>query len=261
MSNKEWGFKELYDVVIKATYPIEINGKSFEIGEVISAFDKIQIANFQEIKSITSARGGFDNRSHVFWEHTKELDLVFSQGVFSKEQFTLMHNCNLVNKGTMESLHVHKRIKLETNEDGEINIGEQWLEPIFCYNKNYEKLTDYEINGTVLKFKEPYQEIIVDYNLDYSNNYSIISIGQQLIDGYVALEGKTRVKDDETGHTYTGIFKIPKLKIVSELSMRLGKNANPVVSTMKAIAVPEGYRGNSKVMEMFILDNDIDSDM
>jgi hypothetical protein len=35
------GFKELYEVSLKATYPIEIGDRRIEIGETVAAFDKI----------------------------------------------------------------------------------------------------------------------------------------------------------------------------------------------------------------------------
>jgi hypothetical protein len=41
----EFGLKELYDVTIRTTYPIEVNGRVLEVGEVVGAFDKVQIAN------------------------------------------------------------------------------------------------------------------------------------------------------------------------------------------------------------------------
>jgi hypothetical protein len=37
----EIGFKELYDVSLKATYPIEVDGETIEVGETIAHFDKI----------------------------------------------------------------------------------------------------------------------------------------------------------------------------------------------------------------------------
>lgn len=80
----EINFKELYEVSLKATYPIEVGGNIIEPGEIVAFFDKIQIANFQEIKSSTTANGGFDNRAHVFWESTKEIRIGLTQGVFSK---------------------------------------------------------------------------------------------------------------------------------------------------------------------------------
>jgi hypothetical protein len=37
----EFGLKELYEVIIRAAYPIEVSGKTLEPGEIIAAFDKI----------------------------------------------------------------------------------------------------------------------------------------------------------------------------------------------------------------------------
>ena len=81
------GFKELYEVSLKATYPIEMGDRIIEIGETIAVFDKIQIGNFEEKKNFFSANGGYDNRAHIWWEETKEIRLNFSQGVFSKSHF------------------------------------------------------------------------------------------------------------------------------------------------------------------------------
>ena len=66
----EFGFKELYDVSLKSTYPIEVGDRIIETGEVIVNFDKIQIANFEENKKFFSAG---DNDTSVWWEETKEI--------------------------------------------------------------------------------------------------------------------------------------------------------------------------------------------
>jgi hypothetical protein len=76
--NNELGFKELYEVSLKTTLHIEVSGEKIEAGETIAVFDRIQIANFQEIKNIASANGGWDNRSHVFWDSTKEIKISFT---------------------------------------------------------------------------------------------------------------------------------------------------------------------------------------
>ena len=78
MNNNEFGLKELYDLTLKATYPIDIAGRRFEIGEVIARFDKIQIANFKEVVSRVSANGGYQNETRVIWEDPKEIQLSFS---------------------------------------------------------------------------------------------------------------------------------------------------------------------------------------
>lgn len=48
---------------------------------------------------------------------------------------------------------------------------------------------------------------------------------------------------------------------MSELSMRLGRSASPIVGTFSAVGYPEGARGKEKVMELIFLDDDIDSDI
>jgi hypothetical protein len=92
----QFGLKELYDLTLKATYPIEMAGRRFEPGEVIARFDKIQIANFREVTSRVSANGGFDNRAHIIWEDPKEIQINFTQGIFSARQFALLCNSSLV---------------------------------------------------------------------------------------------------------------------------------------------------------------------
>ena len=71
--NNEFGLKELSEFTLKATYPIEMNVRIFEVGDVIARFDKIQIANFREITSRVSANGGKSNPALVVWEDPKEL--------------------------------------------------------------------------------------------------------------------------------------------------------------------------------------------
>ena len=76
--NSEFGLKELYEVVLKATFPIELDGRVFEAGEVIARFDKIQIANFRELTSRVNASGGKSNSALVTWEDPKEIQLSFT---------------------------------------------------------------------------------------------------------------------------------------------------------------------------------------
>jgi hypothetical protein len=138
------GFKELYDVSLKATYPIEMGDRRIEVGETIAVFDRIQIANFDEKKNFISANGGFDNRARVWWEETKEIRITLAQGVFSTAQMTLMTNAKLlVNEG--ESIvKIHRRESLETNENGEGVTKFSLQEPVFVYDEETgDKITDF----------------------------------------------------------------------------------------------------------------------
>ena len=56
--DKEFGLKELYEVSLKATYPIEVGDRKIAPGENIAIFDKIQVATFDEKKEWRTAKGG-----------------------------------------------------------------------------------------------------------------------------------------------------------------------------------------------------------
>ena len=258
----ELGFKELYSVSLKSTYSTEVGGNLIEPGETIAMFDKIQIANFQEIKNIASANGGFDNRSHIFWDTTKEIKINFTQGIFSKIQLALMSNSQLVENLGNETIALNVREEYESDEAGKIVIGRTLREPVFVYDlETGKKIKDWTRADNVIYLNQQYKSVIVDYWYDYANGCTSLRVGRPLTTGYLSLIGKMKVKDDTTGKVVTGIIKIPKLRLMSDLSMRVGSDAIPQVGRLDAVAVPEGGRGQSKIMEIIFLNDDIDADM
>lgn len=257
-----FSFKELYDVYLKLTYPVEINGKTLEAGETIAKFDKIQISSLNQDKPKQVAEGGWDNRTLVIWEATKEMQFNFSQGVFSKTHFALLSNSRLIKLGAQRVVPVTVTEELESNEENKIELSNFPLGKIFIYRKDTrEKLTEVSLDGKIITLNEPYLEVVVEYQYGYTGGGQVVQLGRRLIAGYLELEAKTRVKDDTTGQVVTGLIKIPKLKLMSDLSIRLGMQANPVVANFSAVGVPVGQRGTSHVSEFYFLNNDIDSDM
>ena len=109
----QFGFKELYDVIITANDPVVINGVPFSKGEPLLFLEKVQVADLSTNTSNVSARGGFDNRAQVTWESTREGVFRFTQGIFSKEQFSLLHNYKILQSN--DSLSVLQKEYLETN--------------------------------------------------------------------------------------------------------------------------------------------------
>ena len=262
MSN-EFSLSELYDVFIKTTYPIEINGENLSAGETLCVFDKIQISNFNEIKSYVSAHGGFGDADRVFWENTKEVNLTFSQGIFNHLQFALLCNARMIYQKNKTELLISKREFLESDENGTIILSNSPVNDLFLYNReDGKRITEYSVlEDKKIKINKPYLNVVVDYNFSYDDGAQHVMLGNRLIEGFLYLEGKTRVKDDISGKTRTGIIKIPRLKLMSDLSMRLGKNANPMVANFRAKALPSGNRENTTVMDILFLNDDIDSDM
>ena len=262
--NTEFGLKELYDLTLKATYPIEMEGRRFEAGEVIARFDKIQIANFRELTSRVSANGGQGNPALVVWEDPKEIQLTFTQGIFSKRQFALLSNANLIKTAPESKIFVSAHFVGESDEEGKIQLDKEKVSNVFVYNaKTFDKINPISIDleKGVIVIDQVYCDVEVDFQYEYVNNVTIMNIGQKLIKGFLLLEGKTRVKDDITGKTHTAILRIPRLKLVSDLSMRLGREASPLLANFSAIGYPTEYGRDKKVMELLFLSDDIDAEM
>lgn len=256
------GLKELYDVVLKATYPIEIGNKVIEEGEIILAFDNIQIAGLSEIKKYVSAQGGFDNRELVTWETTKELPLSFSQGIFSKRQLALLSNSKLIElEPNNSSILITNREYCESDENGKIILKQVPVGKTFVYNEETGEKLEYTLSEKEITISNPYVNVYITYDSEYTNGGNIIKIGNRLFRGYLKLQAKTRLKEDISGRTVTGIFEIPKLKLMSDLSIRLGRTADPAIISFNAAGIPVGGRGASYVCNLYSLNDDIDSDI
>jgi len=261
--DNEFGMQELYSVQLKPTYPIEVKGKEIAAGEVIAAFDKIQIANFKEIHKEVAAQGGYQNRKLVIWNRTEGVDLIFTQGIFSKTQLALMNNARLVEISENQVIRIAQRDELETDSEGKITLTHAPINSwIFVYNKETgEKLTGLSrIDEKTLQTSLVYKDVIVDYEYGYNNGADVAFVGEDIFEGFVTLEGRTRIKDDVTGETHTAIIYIPKLKITSDFNLTLGQNAQPVVGRFTGTALATGDRKQSRALEIYFLDEDIDRD-
>ena len=262
--DNEFGLKELYDLTLKATYSIEINGRVFEPGEVIARFDKIQMADFKELTEKAQSNGGKNNAPIVTWESSKEMRVSFSQGVFSKTQFAILSNAKMIQHDQGGKVIVPMHEAIESDEQGKIVTTHQNIQNVFVYDaKTFEKLKPISIDlekGEVV-IDQAYLDVEIDYQYEYTNNFSLMSIGHKLIEGFLLLEGKTRVKDDITGKTRTAILRIPRLKLVSDLSMRLGREAGPLLANFSAVGYPGVSSRDKTVMEMLFLSDDIDAEM
>lgn len=258
----EFGLKELYFVTIKSTYPMRIGGKDIQAGEVIAAFDKVIISVFDEDKKFVSAHGGFEDKDRVWWETTKDIRVSFTQGIFSKTQFSLMNNTKLFNHVDEDPIYIPRREIVESDENGIITLSSAPFNPFFIYDLSTgEKLQYTRTGDKSFNINYSFTEVVADYYERYNNGAQLFKIGNTLSDGFFLLEGRTRVKDDITGQTKTGIITIPRLKLVSDLSMRLGREASPVVTQLNAIACPTDSKGIKTVMDILLLEDDIDSDM
>lgn len=255
---QNFSMKELYSFEIIANSSFNINDRIFEKDEVVASFDKIMISNFQEISRKVFAKGGYKNKVQVMWDDLQNIDISFTQGIFSKTQLALLASANLETIKESE-IKIRKSEIVESDENGIIVMSDEPVGKTFIYDVSTgEKI----YSGNITKeynINQPYKTVRLDYHYNYTNGGSIMTVGKNLITGYLSAEGRTRTKDDITGQTKTAIIKFPKIKLVSDLSIRLGSGVNPVVGNFRATAFSPDEGGAP--MNIIYLNDDIDADI
>ena len=130
----EFSLKELYDVYLKTTYPMEIAGKEYAKGEPLCVFDKIQISNFNEQKKYISAHGGYKDKDWIVWEDSKGMALTFAQGIFNELQFALLSNSKILKSEPNMYIKIPYREKVESNDNNEVVLSKIPCDNPFFYN-------------------------------------------------------------------------------------------------------------------------------
>lgn len=271
-----FGVKELYGVALKCTSNMEINGEWFQGGEPIIFFDKLQIAYLDEQKKRTAAKGGYGNATLVKWEDTTGMGIQLSEGVISDVGLSILSNSRILSQDKNTILIPYSET-LESEKEG-ANVYALSLKhspvnenAIYLY-RNGKKISSfgYETNnskGKILinnvddeaEIEPPVYTVYYDYK--YTGNANNLCIGQRLVRGFLSLTGRMRLKDDQSGKETTCLIEIPKVELMSDLTMRLGSGVSPYVYGFNLQAHPVGERGNQYVCKFTMLDEDIDSDI
>ena len=289
------GIKELYDVSIRLNRPLEIGNRKFNINETILSFKTAEIAQIQEKKKEVMARGGLHNNPLVFWEIDKEMGFALTHGVLSATSWALLSNSKInepkfKSVAYNETLHtvedneycyvelkyypngIEERLGAQPNPNFEpLPMGrrpELMLKPlppskirwIYCYNEE-TGLPIRDFYGNKIFFQKPYRKVMVDYTFTYEDKIRELDIGNRLFNGFLRLDAKMSVKDEKSGEVTTAILELPKIKLSSNLSMRLGKNyESSTVSDFYFTGYPEEDSKKGTVAKITFLDKELTGD-
>ena len=294
MQDEYFGRKELYEVVLKAKTPMQFGSRYLEADEPVMYFEKVQMAVLSEKNSPIFARGGWSNLPHVIWEDRSEVQFSLIEGVMNTAGTGILFSAKVSTPEKEEPLIVPKR-------EGPMNLLadstlylEYWPVSvdkkktfIYEYDRNavQRKMYGKRIHGRQDPFDEtkekpciqvfndkdltegqeadPNKEYIVDYYYEYGGEALIYTIQKERFNGLFTLEGKYYAKDENDGMNYTNLIYMPKVRVVSDINLRLGERADPTVSTFNIIGLPETQAGDRKglIMEITQLDSDIDEEL
>lgn len=288
MLDQYFGIKELYEVVLKAKTPMQFGSRFLEEGEPVLYFENVNMSVLSEQSTPIMARGGWSNLPRVIWEDRSEVQFTLSEGVVSNISLGILLSAIMTQPEKEESLKIAKREGPFDLENHRI-ILEHWpidypTKKTFIYeyerNVAQKKVYGKKIHGIPdpwdetkeLPCIEIYQDFdktiladeskkyIVDYYYEYNKEALIYTIEKERFNGLFTLEGKFYSKDENEGFNYTNLIYMPKVRVVSDINLRLGERADPTTSVFNIIGMPDVTTYNRKglILEITHLNEDID---
>ena len=288
MQDEYFGVKELYEVVLRAKVPMQFGSRYIEQDEPVLYFENISLAMMKESSHPIIARGGWANQPQVIWEHRDEVHFQLSEGVMSAISMSILLSANVTEQGKTEPLLVQKREGPYDVDDNSRVYLEHWpvgLDQkktfIFEYARNVAQKKIYgkriagiidPLDGSEKPCLELYEDknltqlanidkiYVIDYYYEYEETALIYMIQKERFNGLFTLEGKFYSKDENDGINYTNLIYMPKVRVVSDINLRLGERADPTVSVFNIIGLPENISSNKKsvVAEIIKLSSDIE---
>ena len=228
----------------------------------------------------------------VIWEDRSEVTFSLTEGVMSSISMGILLSASVTDaKQVQDSVLVQKKEGPFYLDEGRIYLKHMPImypkKKIFIYeyerdvaqkkvygeldleNNKYNPLletTEYCLRVYNDKEKtqeaDPEKQYIVDYYYEYKDEALIYTIQKERFNGLFTLEGKFYSKDENGGLNYTNIIYMPKVRVVSDINLRLGERADPTTAVFNIIGLPENTAGNKKslVLEITRLSEDIDND-
>lgn len=273
MMDQYFGTKELYEVVLKANTPMNFGSRRVEIGEPVLYFEKVNMAMLNEQSKPIMARGGWGNMPHVIWEDRSEMTFTLSEGVMTSVGLGILTSANMLleEKKKDGNLYLPKKegpfYLDELTKKYILSQTPILSKKIFCYEferDTVQKKVNFQIEGKVLTIEngDINKEYLIDYYFKYGEEALIYYIEKERFNGTFSLEAKFYTKDENDGINTTNVMFMPKVRVVSDINLRLGERADPTVSVFNVIAMPEKTEESREmIMKIVRLDEDIDADI
>ena len=281
MIDQYFGIKELYEVVLKAKTPMMFGSRRLEEGEPVLYFENVNISMLSEKRNPIMARGGWSNMPRVIWEDSSEVQFALSEGVMSSISMAILLSSSMTEVQKNEGILVQKRegpFELDSENGFFVQHKPDLRKKVFIYEyernvaqkKVYGTLEEKGAGPFIKVFEDrelktaadPTKQYIIDYYYEYKDEALIYLIQKERFNGLFTLEGKFYSKDENDGLNYTNLIYMPKVRVVSDISLRLGERADPTTSVFNIIGLPESTDDSKNLIVKIIrLNQDIDADI
>ena len=268
MIDQYFGVKELSQATLRAKVPMQFGKRYVEAGEPVLYFENVSISMLSEKSQPVMARGGWGNFPRVVWEDRDVIQFSLSEGVMSSISMGILLSAEVTENKIEDPILVPKREGPFILDNNHRVFLQEWPTVtkdnkafIFEYardvaqKKVYGKLihgiSDPFDSTKELPCVEIYKdkqlteladidkEYLIDYFYKYKSEALIYTVHKDRFNGLFTLEGKFYSKDENDGINYTNLLCMPKVRVVSDINLRLGERADPTMSVFNIIGMPE----------------------
>ena len=254
--------KDLIRLIIKANSTFKLGTKIFTTGEPILHFENVQIATITEQSHPIFAQGGKQNPPLVTWIDRQPVTLQLVEGILSNQTISILMAAELWKKS--HTIIPRRELVILDNRGiaqlkyrplpREIFVGE------YRFGHKQQSIFDYTINENEINCGEEFAnlEIVIDYYMEYTEEFSQYTINRNRLTGNFRLEGEYLTTDENEGLMRSNILIMPNIQIMSNLNFRFGKSNAPMVAQFNILALPKDYNGESDViMQIYSLDEEL----
>ena len=290
MMDQYFGHKELYEVVLRAKDPMKFGDRYIEADEPVLYFNNVNMSLLTEQSRPVFARGGIGNMPRVIWDERSEVQFQMTEGVMSAVGMSILLSANVASRKENKPLYIHMKegpkpcsfnnvfdlkhwptlypekktfiFEYERDAIQKKVYGQKYrTDPSIEESKDYPRLQLFEDKNCLQPVNNG-RNFVIDYYYKYEDEALIFAVQKERFNGLFSLEAKFYSKDENEGINYTNILYMPKVRIVSNINLRLGERADPTVSTFNIIGLPENVgEYKSLIMDITRINEDIDADI
>ena len=248
--NKQFGVREIANVVLKAKSTMKFGSSNFEKGDPVLYFDTLKTSTVEGAATTVYATGGRGNARLISWDGERTITFTMEDALISPMGLAVLSGAGLITS-TDEVLHFTER--LVADEDGAVTLSKtpSAKHPIYygvvdADGTVPDKLTKVdtaeEIEGTAGA------TVFVDYYAAQAGSL-LIDIEPGKFSGNFYLEAATLFRDTN-GDDHAAEFIIPNCRVQSNFTFSMASSGDPSTFTFTMDAFPDytNYDKTKKVL-------------
>jgi hypothetical protein len=244
---KQFGVREICNVVFKANTKRTIGTKSFEKGQPVIYFDSLKTSSLEGASTTVYAQGGRGNPRLIAWEGERTVTFTMEDALISPMGFAILSGAGLI-QGTADTgvTHVTQRIVATTTElDGADPVTGNADYPMYALTFNGDTMVgsqavaDFDAAKKIFEDNKDVDAVLLDYYVAAGTKLTQIDIEPDKFGGNFYIEAETLFRDKD-GADHAAEFIIPNGKVQSNFTFTMASSGDPSTFTFTVDAFP-GY--------------------